>query len=55
MHHILLGHLTMTKYFPNKQKFNYAADCQVNSFIDNLPKDAVTPDKFGFESEKGTK
>ena len=55
MHHILLGHLTMSEYFPNKQKFNYAADCQVNSFISNLPDNAVTPDKFGFESEKGTK
>lgn len=53
--HILWKHLWMIEDFPDKTRFNYASDAHVNSFLDNLPESAVTPDKFGLEKEKGTK
>lgn len=53
--HILHGHLTMGPLFSNHKHFNIAADCHVNSFIENLPPNAVTPDKYNLPSMLGTK
>ena len=40
--HICLQHMFISDSFENQHLFNIAADCEVNSYIDNLPKDAMT-------------
>lgn len=55
VNHLVFKHLTMQSDFPNKKHFNIAADCEVNSYIENLPMDAVTADKYGLPACCGTK
>ena len=40
--HIALKHMFMCEDFTNKEIFNYAADAEVNSYIEGLPKGAIT-------------
>lgn len=40
--HIALQHMFLWDYFPDKQALNLAADAEVNSYIQNLPKSAIT-------------
>ena len=40
--HICLQHMFMCESFKDHQLFNIAADAEVNSYIDNLPSNAVT-------------
>lgn len=55
--HIALQHVFMSKSFADAKLFNISADCEVNSYIDNLPKDGCTPEwlgkKIGKQLEKG--
>ncbi len=53
--HILFKHLWMGRDFPDHDKFNIAADIEVNSYIKNLPPFLYTPTVCGFPPEKGTK
>ena len=41
--HIALQHMFMQDSFDNQFLFNVAADCEINSYIENLPGDAMTP------------
>ena len=55
--HICFQHIFMHESFADKKLFNISADCEVNSYIENLPKDACNSDwlgeKIGKKLEKG--
>ncbi len=54
--HIILNHLTTNwSEFPNKKHLNIAQDCEVNSYLENLPEGAVIADNFGLPRFMGTK
>lgn len=53
--HIVFKHLTMQSDFPNKKHFNIAADAEVNSYIENLPPNAIKAEKYGLPPMCGTK
>ena len=54
--HILFKHITSSEYFGNHDKFNKAADLEVNSYIPVLQKDPYYyPARFNLENNKGTK
>lgn len=53
--HILHKHLTMGDSFSDKERFNYAADCEVNSYIENLPFGCIKAQLYNFPDKKGTK
>lgn len=54
--HIMFKHITSSEYFGDKEHFNIAADCNVNSYIPILQKDPfVYPAKYNLPNEKGTK
>ena len=54
--HILFKHITSSEYFGDHNKFNKAADCEVNSYIPVLQKDPYYyPTRFNLENNKGTK
>lgn len=53
--HIALQHMFMSEFFPNARQFNIAADLEVNSYIDNLPKSGLRAKQFNLEDGKGAK
>lgn len=54
--HILFKHITSSEYFGDHDKFNIAADCEVNSYIPVLQKDPYCyPAHWNLENNKGTK
>ena len=53
--HILYKHLWMQESFDNKERFNIAADCHVNSFLWDVHPDWYHPKDFGLEVGQGTK
>ena len=54
--HILFKHITSSEYFGDHDKFNKAADCEVNSYIPILQKDPYCyPAYWNLENNKGTK
>ena len=54
--HILFKHITSSEYFGDHNKFNKAADCEVNSYIPALQKDPYCyPAHWNLENNKGTK
>lgn len=44
--HICLKHMFMCESFSDQMVFNVAADCEINSYIDNLPKDGCNATKI---------
>ncbi len=42
--HICFQHMFMHDSFADQKMFNVSADCEVNSYIENLPKDGCTPE-----------
>ena len=53
--HILFKHLFMAESFDNMEIFNYASDCEVNSYIPALQKDPyVYPARFEWPDGIGT-
>jgi len=53
--HIALRHMFMDKYFDDHQTLNLANDMEVNSYIENLPKDACVASLIGLENGLGSK
>lgn len=55
--HICFQHVFMSDSFADQKMFNVAADCEVNSYIENLPKDGCTPEwlskKISKQLDKG--
>ena len=55
--HICFQHMFLHESFADQKLFNISADCEVNSYIENLPKDACVPEwlgqKIGKNLEKG--
>lgn len=55
--HICLQHMFLSDSFADAKLFNIAADAEVNSYIENLPENGVTPEwigqKIGKQLEKG--
>lgn len=53
--HICLQHMFISDSFSNPMLFNVAADFEVNSYIENLPKDACKASDIGLQNGLGTK
>lgn len=55
--HICLQHMFLSDSFPDPTMFNVSADAEVNSYIENLPSNAVTAkflgNKLGIHIENG--
>ena len=45
--HIALQHMFISDSFSDSKVFNISADAEINSYIENLPKDGVTADWIG--------
>lgn len=55
IYHIVFHHMFMHPFFPNKSRLNIAADCEVNSYLENLDDTWVEASKFGLDEKQGTK
>lgn len=57
LHHLAFDHIFMGKDFPDKDRFNVAADLEVNCYIEGLPPNDGHPDvkMFGLPENQGTK
>lgn len=53
--HICFNHMFMGKYFADHEKFNKAADCEINCYIEGLPDWVEMPEKHGLDNKKGSK
>lgn len=53
--HICLQHMFLYDSFADPQTFNISADMEVNSYIENLPKDACKASDIGLQDGLGTK
>ena len=53
--HIALQHMFIYESFADAKLFNICADMEVNSYIENLPKDGVFAADFQLPNGKGTK
>ena len=53
--HICFKHMTMAKSFGDPRIFNYAADCEINCYIENLPEGGIKAENFNLPPMKGTK
>lgn len=57
LHHISFGHIMMGRDFSDHQRFNIAADAEVNCYIEGLPPNDghVDVKNYGLPEMKGTK
>ena len=55
VYHIVFQHMFMTPFFKNHEVLNVAADCEVNSYLQNLDDTWIVPSMFNAESKLGTK
>lgn len=53
--HICFQHMFLADSFADRKTFNLAADLEVNSYIDNLPKTGYFAKDFGLNSGLGSK
>lgn len=53
--HICFQHMFICDSFANPKTFNIAADCEINSYIENLPKEGCFAEDFGLQRGLGTK
>ena len=55
IYHIVFQHMFMTPFFKNHEVLNVAADCEVNSYLQNLDDTWIVPSMFNAEPTLGTK
>ena len=55
VYHIVFQHMFMTPFFKNHEVLNIAADCEVNSYLQNLDNTWIIPSMFNAEPKLGTK
>ena len=55
VYHIVFQHMFMTPFFKNHEVLNVAADCEVNSYLQNLDDTWIVPSMFNAEPKLGTK
>ena len=55
VYHIVFQHMFMTLFFKNHEVLNVAADCEVNSYLQNLDNTWIIPSMFNAEPKLGTK
>ena len=55
IYHIVFQHMFMTPFFKNHEVLNVAADCEVNSYLQNLDDTWIVPSMFNAEPKLGTK
>ena len=55
VYHIVFQHMFMTPFFKNHEVLNVAADCEVNSYLQNLDNTWIIPSMFNAEPKLGTK
>ena len=55
IYHIVFQHMFMTPFFKDHEVLNVAADCEVNSYLQNLDDTWIVPSMFNAESKLGTK
>ena len=53
--HIALQHMFMSDSFSDARLFNISADCEVNSYIENLPASACKASNMGLPDGQGSK
>ena len=53
--HIALQHMFISDSFADQKLFNVSADCEVNSYIENLPASACKASMLGMQDGLGTK
>lgn len=53
--HIALQHMFISDSFADQKLFNISADCEVNSYIENLPASACKASMLGMQDGLGTK
>lgn len=53
--HIAFQHMFMSDSFLNHELFNISADMEVNSYIENLPKEGCRASDIGLKDGQGTK
>lgn len=55
VYHIVFQHMFLWDSFPNKEVLGLAADCEVNSYLNNLDDSWVVPSLWNLPEKKGTK
>lgn len=55
IYHIVFQHMFLVPYFKDKSLFNVAADCEVNSYLQNLDTSWVVPSMWSLSPKQGTK
>ena len=55
VYHIVFQHMFMIPFFKNHEVLNVAADCEVNSYLQNLDNTWIIPSMFNAEPKLGTK
>ena len=55
VYHIVFQHMFMTPFFKNHEVLNVAADCEVNSYLQNLDNTWIIPSMFNAKPKLGTK
>lgn len=55
VYHIVFQHMFLWDSFPNKEVLGLAADCEVNSYLNNLDNSWVTPSIWNLPLRQGTK
>ena len=55
VYHIVFQHMFLWDLFPNKEVLGLAADCEVNSYLNNLDNSWVTPSIWNLPIKQGTK
>ena len=55
IYHIVFQHMFMTPFFKKHEVLNVAADCEVNSYLQNLDDTWIIPSMFNAEPKLGTK
>lgn len=53
--HLVFFHLQLAEDYENKHLFNIAADLEVNCYINNLPNNCYTVEKFSLPKKMGVK
>lgn len=55
VYHIVFQHMFMAPLFKDKELLNIAADCEVNSYLNNLDDSWLVPSMWNLDPKQGTK
>lgn len=55
IYHLVFQHMFLYDLYSNKERLNIAADCEVNSYIDNIGEGFIHPSRWNLPAKQGTK